>query len=131
MGLGEKVKLRRERLGWSQNQLAKVAGIPQPTIWRLEKGEIDHPKANTLVALANALAVPVDYLLQEDYEILSPDMIRADPDLRAMVGAYASLSEEDRRIVKGVAQYLTGKEPGREQQRYVSHAVKVRRVRKE
>ena len=36
--LGESVRLQREELGWSQRQLAELAGLTQPGIARFEAG---------------------------------------------------------------------------------------------
>lgn len=131
MTLAEKIKAQREKWGWSQSDLARATGIPQPTIWRLERGSIEHPKADTLISLANAFKVPIDYLVQDDYEMLPEDMIRTDRDLRETVQAYVALSEENRRMVRNLTQYLTSGATRREQRRYVSIVVKPRRVRKE
>jgi len=131
MTLAEKVRAEREKWSWSQSDLARVTGIPQPTIWRLERGIIDHPKADTLIALANALKVPVDYLVHEDYDMSESDMMRSDSDMREMVQAYIGLSEDNRRAVRSHAQYLASRVSDREQRRYMSCAVKLRRVRKE
>jgi len=131
MGLSQKVKAEREKRGWSQSDLARVTGIPQPTIWRLENGNIEHPKADTLVALANAFKVPIDYLVQDDYELHPAELLRTDNDIRRIVEAYLTLSEEDRHAVRRFTQSLKPPEATEEKRRYVSKAVRPRRVRKE
>ena len=68
MDLSKKLVLLRQRKGWSQIDLARAAGIPQPTICRLESGDIEQPKAITLLRIARALEVSTDYLLSEDYD---------------------------------------------------------------
>lgn len=131
MGLSQKVKSLRERKGWSQSDLARAAGIPQPTIWRLENGNIEHPKADTLVALANAFKVPIDYLVQDDYELHPAELLRTDNDVRRIVEAYLTLSEEDRHAVRRFTQSLKPPASTGEKRRYVSIAVRPRHVRKE
>lgn len=66
MVLSKKLVLLRQKRGWSQIDLARAAGIPQPTICRLESGDIKQPKIMTLVRIAVALEVSTDYLASED-----------------------------------------------------------------
>ena len=47
------VEARRAR-GWSQRELASRAGVQQPVLARLERGDTD-PRASTLLKLARAL----------------------------------------------------------------------------
>jgi transcriptional regulator with XRE-family HTH domain len=69
MELSKKIVLLRQKKGWSQIDLARAAGIPQPTICRLESGDIEQPKIMTLMKIARALEVSSDYLLSEEYEV--------------------------------------------------------------
>jgi transcriptional regulator with XRE-family HTH domain len=62
MAVGDRIRVLREERGWTQNQLSKVTGVPQPTIWRLEKGEITNPKMDLLKKVALALGVSIDVL---------------------------------------------------------------------
>ncbi len=62
MTLSDRIKSLREKQGWTQNKLAMKAHVPQPTIWRLEKGLIRNPKMELLRKLADALDVSVDEL---------------------------------------------------------------------
>ena len=68
MELSKKIVLLRQKKGWSQIDLARAAGIPQPTICRLESGDIEQPKIMTLMKIARALDVSTDYLVSEDYD---------------------------------------------------------------
>lgn len=66
MELSRKLVLLRQKRGWSQIDLARATRIPQPTICRLESGDIKQPKMMTLVRIAEALGVSTDYLASED-----------------------------------------------------------------
>ena len=66
MPLPDKMRLLREQRGWSQNRLAKEAGIPQPTIWRLERGEIERPNVEYMRLLADAFEVSIDSLVRDE-----------------------------------------------------------------
>ena len=70
MELSKKIVLLRQKKGWSQIDLARAAGIPQPTICRLESGDIEQPKIMTLMKITRALEVSSDYLLSEEYEVV-------------------------------------------------------------
>jgi transcriptional regulator with XRE-family HTH domain len=54
--------LRREQ-GWSQEQLARVAGIKRSWVQGFETGTIQEPGAADLLAVAKALGVAPEYLL--------------------------------------------------------------------
>ncbi len=60
--LGERIRRFRQRVGWTQEELAKRAGMGRVTLSRLESGD-QSPRYRTLVALAKALGVSVSDLL--------------------------------------------------------------------
>jgi len=57
--------LKRLRLkkGWSQERLAREAGISYITLVKIERGNIQNPKLETLMKLAKALGVSIDKLV--------------------------------------------------------------------
>lgn len=57
------LRVLREGKGWDQKTLAQAAGVDPSVISRLERGLQDDLRASVLVALADALVVPVDALL--------------------------------------------------------------------
>ena len=65
MTLGQKVKKRREELGYTQVELAKRTQTSQPYISRLEKDDFN-PSTQMIVSIAVTLGVSIDYLLIED-----------------------------------------------------------------
>jgi transcriptional regulator with XRE-family HTH domain len=60
--IGHRIVETRERKGWKQKELATVAGIPVPTLNRIERGQ-QSLFAERVVTLAKALGVSADYLL--------------------------------------------------------------------
>jgi transcriptional regulator with XRE-family HTH domain len=60
--IGHRIVETRERKGWKQRELATVAGIPVPTLNRIERGQ-QSIFAERVVTLARALDVSADYLL--------------------------------------------------------------------
>jgi transcriptional regulator with XRE-family HTH domain len=64
-GLGETIKSLRLEKGFTQPQLAALVGVSKGmiSIW---ENNINEPKASYLKALAKALDVSVDFLLDEE-----------------------------------------------------------------
>ena len=60
--LGTKVKVLREKKGWSKYRLSKESGVATTTITKIERDEI-HPELETILKLAKALDVEVDELV--------------------------------------------------------------------
>lgn len=60
--LAKRIKALRTRRGWSQTQLAKVAGVSQDTVSRVETGKGD-PSLFNAMCIAKALHVPLDFLV--------------------------------------------------------------------
>lgn len=65
MTLGQKIKLRREELGYTQAELARKTQTSQPYISRLEKGDFN-PSTQVVVSIAVTLDLSIDYLLLDD-----------------------------------------------------------------
>ena len=67
---GHNVKIRRERMGLSQEGLAEKAGVTRNTINDIESGD-KFARAATMVNLAKVLGTEV-------YELLKPKNVRPD-----------------------------------------------------
>ena len=66
----EKVKERREELGFSQADLAKKARIPDHQVKNIEAGRVKKLEYQTALSLARALKVKPDYFFASaDVEI--------------------------------------------------------------
>jgi len=85
--LGQNIKTRRNRNGWSQEKLSDKADVSKNTISDIENGQ-KFARANTLVKLANALETEV-------YELVKPENIL--PDKNADI--IAKYAEEVREAV--------------------------------
>lgn len=59
---GLKVKFEREKKGLSQSELAEIAGLNTNSIGKTERAEVT-PGLKTIHAIANALQVPVEELV--------------------------------------------------------------------
>ncbi len=91
--IGARIRAERKLLGWNQIQLCQLAGVEQPYLSRLERGEkIGTPQ--TIGRIARALGVSVDFLLggprQASESSIPHDYppglraLTADANLRAM-----------------------------------------------
>lgn len=60
------VKLREDK-GWSREKLAVESGVSYNTIVKIEYGGIENPKIETVIKLADALAVSIDDLIGRNY----------------------------------------------------------------
>ena len=90
---GQNVKTRRERKGWTQEELSVKAGVTNNTISDIEKGD-KFARAKTLVKLAIVLKTEV-------YELLKPDNVM--PDKNADI--IAKYGEEVREAVEKVGNF--------------------------
>ena len=61
--LARKVKRLREKLGLSQEKLARLADVSNNTVINIEAGKQDNPTIDTLKKVARALNVPVENLI--------------------------------------------------------------------
>jgi transcriptional regulator with XRE-family HTH domain len=64
-GIGNRLKLLRERHGLSQMELSHKSGISQASIARIETGQQQNLKTETIEKLAAALEIPLSHLLEE------------------------------------------------------------------
>lgn len=63
--LGENVRFRRQGKGWTLNDLAEKSGISKAYISDLENGNAGKPNIQYVFAIANALGVTLDELLDD------------------------------------------------------------------
>lgn len=111
MGVRDRVRALRDKKGWTQNHLADVSGIPQPTIWRLEKGIIRNPKSSVVQRLAETLGVSADYLLRDDEQAVNFDeILRHDPVGQAIFRGYEDLTARGRGQVRSFVEWLRDQE---------------------
>lgn len=84
--LGEVIKERRIAKGMSKRALAEKAGINHSEVHRIENGERQNPSVPMLIAIANALGIPQDYILMlagyKTNDESTPLIERVFPDLK-------------------------------------------------
>src|ERR1700722_2587304 len=72
--IAQNLKSARERMGWSREALAYHSGLSWSAIAQIESGRRQEIRVSSLVALASALGVSVDYLVGGDATI-SPQLL--------------------------------------------------------
>lgn len=73
------LKREMERKGLNEYKLAKLSGVPQPTVHRLLSGETKYPRAQTLRSLARTLGSSSDQILANSHRPVPSTSIREDP----------------------------------------------------
>jgi transcriptional regulator with XRE-family HTH domain len=64
----ERLRMRRLKLRLSQQRLGELIGQDQSYVSKLERGELTEITVTTLVGLARALGVSLDYLVNPNQE---------------------------------------------------------------
>jgi len=108
MTLQEKIKKYRKHKSWSQAELAVRVGVTTGHISRLENGHF-LPSIDLLKALAQALEVTADYLLnEEEGDFLTPVKVE-DKSLIERVKLINSLDSEERSALMKIIDALLTK----------------------
>ena len=108
MKIGERIKIRRKELKWSQRELAAKMGYNHSTITRIEAGTVDIPQSR-VAQFSEVLGVSISYLMgweetQKKNDILSDIILtlRENSELLEMVDNLTKLDNEKRNAIKSV-----------------------------
>ena len=83
LSVGERIRKRRSELAWTQEDLAKKAGISKSFLSDLENGK-RNVGADTLLDIARALSLSLDYLMTgEESEAAPPSEVQIPSSLAA------------------------------------------------
>lgn len=96
------VALLKEK-GWNGADLSRATGLKQPSIWALLNGVTKMPKASTLIAVANALGVPLRDILKKPSGKQDSEEL-----LDELLAAFAALEPANQRAVVAAAKALVG-----------------------
>ena len=79
VALGKVIEARRDDMGYSRPEMAKVAGISYPYAYEIERGS-KYPSADALEKIAAALEVPAQELLSEaSARLVNPAVVAEQP----------------------------------------------------
>ena len=109
MKIGERIKLRRQELQWSQRELAaKMEYSHHSTLARIESGQVDVTQSR-IVQFADVLGVSVAYLMgweevEKKNDILSDIILtlREDSELLEIVEGLTKLDADKRTAIKSL-----------------------------
>jgi transcriptional regulator with XRE-family HTH domain len=88
---GEKIRAVRERKGCTLKQIAQIAGISESLVSQIERNKVS-PAIDTLLAIAEALDINLEYLFEEFRQKRKVTVIRAEE--RRTIGEDTVLYEE-------------------------------------
>lgn len=88
MNKNELIKVQREKLGLTVQQVATSCGVSKSTVSRWENGLIKNMKRNSVMSLANVLDINQLDLLQESNKKMN--------NFERLYNAYEKLNKKDR-----------------------------------
>ncbi len=104
MTTGEKIKMLRKAMGWTQEDLANLVGVKQAAINKYETGLVVNLKRDTIQNLAHALGCSPVFLLDDidgkspydDYVLhhVLTDLGKLSVDERDLIVRYRDLSDD-------------------------------------
>ena len=119
MGIGKRIKERRESLGLTQAQLAEKLGVTNGAIANYEN-EVSHPKEPILYKLLEALECEPNYLFQDQMKSAGADQeminllqeIKDNPELRTLFSLASKATPEEIRKYIDVIRAIRGSNNG-------------------
>ena len=113
MGMGDKIKQQRLKLGYTQEELAQKLGLQKSAIAKYENGRVENIKRSVIVKMAKILECTPAYLLdleeepeQEEGYYINDDakelaqFLFENPDYKVLFDASRKVKREDLEIVK-------------------------------
>ncbi len=96
MSLSTRIKQRREELGYTQPELAKLVGVSKGSIGNYESG-VSSPNENILIKLFSALKCDANYLYRDEIESMKDDILNSNE--RDMLKKYRMLDAHGKKIM--------------------------------
>ena len=123
MAIGERIKQKRNELGMTLEDVAKISGVSRQTIQRYESGVISNIPSDRIESIAKSLCVSPAYLMGWDEEekekdnayYLDPEAAQIAqemyerPEMRVLFDASRKATKEDIEQVAEILKKLSGK----------------------
>lgn len=111
MNVGDIIKKARTDKGLTQEELADKVGVKKSAVAKWENGRVSEIKRSNLKNLADALGLAPTQLLgdiENDPVGVADELadIYLDPQLRAMIANYRSLSKDKQAQARAYIQFL-------------------------
>ena len=84
--LGARLRAIRESKGLTRYKLGRVSDVSETYIYRIERGEMKHPRSDTLQKLAQGLGIPVAQLIGEVAPVATWQLV--EQSLKAYIPVY-------------------------------------------
>lgn len=94
--IGERVRALRKKRGYSQVELATLAGITQGSLSLIERNETAIPAGDTVAGLCRALRTTPDFLIAGGGD---PDSIESAMQEHELVFLWRSMPPEARKLI--------------------------------
>jgi transcriptional regulator with XRE-family HTH domain len=115
--LGNRVRFLRRTKGLEQRELAAASGVHQTTISRLERGLVERPAVNDVVAISKALGVSLSELLPQEPEDkgltafnplgeIEGFLARCPDTLVALAQISNDLTDDDMKFIQAAIDYI-------------------------
>ncbi len=106
----QRISAEREKMGWTQAQLAKKAGITPAAVCQIEKGDRT-PTIPVLYRIAQVLRVSLDYLAGQKDSVELKDALQ-NQDMKIFFRKYRNLDKEDRRFIEKYVKAMSKQKKG-------------------
>jgi transcriptional regulator with XRE-family HTH domain len=103
MDIGKRIRDLREERGLTQREVARRAGLTPSGVGFIEHGQTRKPSAETVVAIARALGVPVKELLEEPVPLDEASQTGPDIARRARGEALRQWERGHKAIARAIA----------------------------
>lgn len=99
MSIGSRIKEKREELGITQTELAKIVGVSKGSIGNYESG-ISAPNEKILFKLFKALKCDANFLYQDDMKVFSKENeFNINSNEKTMIKKYRSLDTYGKKMI--------------------------------
>ena len=104
MTTGDRIRVKREELGYTQTEFANMIGVSKQTLYKYENGIVTNIPSTTIEKIAERLGVSEAYLmgwennLTESNADLLPDLL-ADENLMKHIKMLMELNKEHQRTI--------------------------------
>lgn len=105
MSFGSKMRECRLEQGMSLRMLSEKLNVSESTVLRYETGAIRNLSETTMAIIADALGVPVSYLLGEQ-DVIKPEdktkAVKLTNTEQILISCYRSISDSDRSAIRAL-----------------------------
>lgn len=98
----ERIKLIKKRMSFTNDELSLKSKIPKGTLSKILSGETKDPKITTLISLANAMNISVNYLAYGEENISDNNQLTLNFQEQEHIKKYRALDERGKKTVDNI-----------------------------